>query len=249
MHIISEGESMSLLRILVAEDNPINQKIISLALKKHDTEVSFAANGREAVNQLQQTNFDVILMDMQMPVMDGYQAITYIRKEMHNAIPIIALTASTFEDEIQECLQVGANAHIAKPFDPATFYENIKNILNTDEDTDIVDFSYINELSSGKDSYIHDVLSIFMENTPQGLEKLYDMVVNHSDWDWDAISQQAHFLKSGLSIIKIRDAYETLQEIETLAKDQKERERIIHLLHKVKDNFNKAVPLIQARMK
>lgn len=240
---------MSGLRILVAEDNLINQKIITHTLKKNGAEVVLAENGQEAVKLLEERVFDIVLMDMQMPVMDGYETIKYIRETLHSNIPVIALTASAFSDEIEACINAGADAHITKPFDPGSFYDEICRVaerhpekIKTGEEP-LVDLSYIMELSGGKPQYIQEVLSIFLESTPEGIRSLEDLI-RHSD-DWDQIHRQAHFLKSGLSIVKIRGLYEYLQEIELLAKEQKDKKRIHFLLEKLLEIFHQALPLIQ----
>lgn len=243
---------MNTLRVLAAEDNLINQKIITLALEKHGVSLTIVNNGQLAVNLLTKTNFDVVLMDMQMPVMDGYEATQYIRKELKSSIPIIALTANTFSDEIEACMDAGATAHIAKPFSPASFYDDIIRIVSSRKHTDhddypIVDFSYIMELAEDKPGYVEQVLSIFMEYTPDGLATL-EQLIRYSD-DREEMSRQAHYLKSGLGVVRIKDVQDYLQEIETTAKDgTADRAQLISLLEKIQAQFVKATPLIREKM-
>lgn len=88
-----------------------------------------AKNGKEAIALLNDNTFDIVLMDLQMPEMDGYAAIKYIRNNMKNNVPVIALTAGFFIDEINECLSIGANACISKPIDSKSICELIINLI------------------------------------------------------------------------------------------------------------------------
>lgn len=106
-------------RILVAEDNPVNQMIAVKMLEKLSLSAVVAGNGREALEQLKQSSYDLILMDCQMPELDGYETTREIRnsKSNHSTIPIIAMTANAMADDEQRCLDVGMNDYISKPID------------------------------------------------------------------------------------------------------------------------------------
>ena len=117
------------INILVAEDNPLNQKIANYILRKQHATVASALNGREAINLLRENNFDIILMDLQMPEMDGYMATSFIRKDMQNNIPIVAVTASISETEMDRSIAGGMTAYISKPFDPDSLCEMILDLV------------------------------------------------------------------------------------------------------------------------
>lgn len=106
------------LNILVAEDTPANQKVVRAILEKRGHNVTLADNGREAVELLHQSSFDAVLMDVQMPTMDGYQATKVIRNLDENSLatmPIIAMTAHAMREDMQRCLECGMDAYISKP--------------------------------------------------------------------------------------------------------------------------------------
>lgn len=105
------------IKILVAEDNVLNQKIVSHSLTKNGAAVTIAVNGNEVIRAMENGRFDLILMDLFMPEMDGFEATTYIRQTLRDNIPIIALSASNFEDEMKKCISTGMNACIVKPFE------------------------------------------------------------------------------------------------------------------------------------
>ena len=118
------------INILVAEDNVLNQKIVTFLLQKEHAAVVGVLNGRFAIDALREQNFDVILMDLQMPEMDGYAATSHIRQVMHIDIPIIAVTASISDEEQDESLSAGMNAYISKPFDPQGLCKVILNLVH-----------------------------------------------------------------------------------------------------------------------
>ena len=111
-------EPMSVLRILVAEDNPVNQRLAARLLEKRGHRVTVTANGREAVEAIQKQAYDLILMDVQMPEMDGFEATVAIRdieKQTGNHVPIIALTAHAMKGDRERCLVAGMDAYLSKP--------------------------------------------------------------------------------------------------------------------------------------
>ena len=120
-------------RILVVEDNKINQIVVAKMLTKIGMQVVTANNGLEALTEIKAQNFDLILMDIQMPKMDGYRATSEIRKmsdPMKRDVPIIALTASAFLTEKEKAKLFGMNDHVGKPFSPEDLMEKIKMCLS-----------------------------------------------------------------------------------------------------------------------
>jgi two-component system, sensor histidine kinase and response regulator len=111
---------------LLVEDNVLNQKLMSIMLKQMGCSHETANNGREALDMLRLKSYDIILMDVQMPVMDGYEATKIIRGDMKITTPIIALTAHVFKEEIQKCKDVGMNDYVPKPFEAKKLRETIQ---------------------------------------------------------------------------------------------------------------------------
>lgn len=122
------------LRILVVEDQLANKKLICRILERWGHETLVAANGEEAVRQFQAHAVDLILMDIQMPVMDGYQATSEIRNlEGGERVPIIAVTAHAVKGDIEKCLAVGMNAYVSKPLDRTRLRETIDSFFGSDQ--------------------------------------------------------------------------------------------------------------------
>lgn len=119
------------LSILLVEDNVLNQRIVTFSLRKYQHDVTIANNGKEALDIFKTTRFDVILMDIMMPVMDGLEATLKIREferqsQVEKQTPIIALTANTMDNDREKCLSYGMNEFMAKPFD----MERLNQIFN-----------------------------------------------------------------------------------------------------------------------
>jgi len=117
-------------KVLVAEDNPINQMLIGKILKKMNCIVDIVENGAKAVQRVAEDDFDIVLMDIQMPVMDGYQASLLIRQGQNAKIPIIGLSANVFKDDIDKSIQAGMNAHVGKPFKIEDLFEQMQKLTH-----------------------------------------------------------------------------------------------------------------------
>ena len=122
------------LRILAAEDNPTNQQVLAAVLGSLGIEVDIVPDGKEAVDAWRNGAYDLILMDIQMPVMDGIAAASAIRDAERTGgrrrTPIVALTANALTHQVEEYLAVGMDAHVAKPIEIAKLYDAISAVLN-----------------------------------------------------------------------------------------------------------------------
>lgn len=117
------------LRVLVAEDNPVNKILIKYILTDFGFESEMAENGSIAIEMLKQKQYDIILMDLQMPVMSGIEATLYIRNEMNSSIPIIALTADLISEDLKNCFSAGMNDYTTKPIDDKLLYRKMIQII------------------------------------------------------------------------------------------------------------------------
>jgi CheY-like chemotaxis protein len=122
-------EPLDPLRVLLAEDNPVNQRLASKLLEKRGHSVTVTATGRGALERIREENFDVVLMDVQMPDMDGLEATALIReweKTRGCRTPIIALTAHSMKGDRERCLAAGMDNYVTKPFDVARLLEVVE---------------------------------------------------------------------------------------------------------------------------
>lgn len=117
------------LKVLVVEDVSLNQLLMKIILDDFGFERDIADNGKVAIEKLQSKSYDIVLMDLQMPEMNGYEATEVIRKKLNSNIPIIALTADVTENDLEQCKTVGMNDHIAKPIDEKLLYSKILELI------------------------------------------------------------------------------------------------------------------------
>lgn len=119
------------MKALVAEDNLVNQLLMKKVLENMNCDTKVVENGLLAVEEIAREKYDFILMDIQMPVMDGYQATMVIRQTENASIPIIGVSANVFKEDIEKCFTAGMDAHVSKPFKPVDLYNSIQNIFKS----------------------------------------------------------------------------------------------------------------------
>ena len=120
------------LRVIVAEDNPVNQKLAAHLLRRRGHDPVLVGNGREAVEAIAAEAFDLVLMDLQMPEMDGFEATAAIRKrdaDLGTRMPIVALTAHAMQGDRQRCLDADMDGYVSKPIDPVVLFEVIDQVI------------------------------------------------------------------------------------------------------------------------
>ncbi|MBC5992139.1 response regulator [Pontibacter cellulosilyticus] len=168
------------LQVLLAEDNEINQLLLRTILAQWGVEADVVTNGLEAIERLFEKPYDLVLMDMQMPVIDGFEAAEKIRSsESVNAnVPIIALTAHTSQDEIQKCLLSGANTHLAKPFDQNELFKLIVKLISQDGKFKgvSVNIKALKGMAGDNTSFLLEVLNMYIESTPAAVNSLYQLI-------------------------------------------------------------------------
>ncbi|MBL0098058.1 MAG: response regulator [Bacteroidetes bacterium] len=139
----NDGVFENKLNILVAEDNVINQLLIRKVLESMNCEVTLVENGKLAVEALKEKSFDALLLDIQMPVMDGHQAAMVIRQSGNISIPIIGVSANVFKEDIEKSLMSGMDAHLGKPFTAKELFKVLKDKINSTRATTKLNFTRI----------------------------------------------------------------------------------------------------------
>lgn len=122
-------------------------------------------------------------------------------------------------------------------------FDTIIKVNNIESGNEVVDFSYVMELGGSKPDFVRQVLTIFMENTPAGLKEL-EQLIRKGRTNWEKISKQAHFLKSSVGIVKVSGMHERLQQIETLAREKRDKETVVKLLDEIVATFSEAEKII-----
>ena len=161
------------IRVLLAEDNKVNQMLAVAILAKRGYDVSVADNGREAVDLVRRSEFDVVLMDVQMPELDGFEATALLRAaetESTRRLPIIAVTAHAMEGDRRRCLQAGMDDYVSKPIDPDKLETAIQRWTGQ-----LPDFEHSRalDLAQGDEGILESIVKLFLEHTPERLEAIH----------------------------------------------------------------------------
>ncbi|CAD0002143.1 GAF domain-containing hybrid sensor histidine kinase/response regulator [Flavobacterium chungangense] len=238
-HIESENETLldeelGKLKILLCEDNALNQKLAKNVIHNFGFELDIAENGQEGIDLLSKNEYDLVLMDLQMPVKDGYQTTEYIRCEMNLTIPIIAMTAHSLVGEQERCYNVGMDAYVPKPFKQAMLLEAIKSVMNKDIKLPVkrkIDLSLLDEMSCGDPNFIQEMIALFIQKIPNEVTQLEEAFNKN---DYDSAKKLAHNMKSSFDIFMLEDLSHCLSVIEQEAimgqftTESEDRKNILH---------------------
>jgi len=205
------------LSILLCEDNILNQKLAKSVIQEFGFDLDIANNGEEGIEMLLKNDYDLILMDLQMPLKDGYSTTEYIRNELESEIPIIAMTAHSLVGEQQKCFDIGMNGYVPKPFkQPELLAEIIRVLDEKPKGSNFkgIDLSYLLEMSCNDQNFVTEMISLFINKVPNEIALLEKAIVNN---DYDSVKKIAHNMKSSLPIFKLDSLNKDLAEIENNA--------------------------------
>ncbi len=233
--IIATDVAVKPIKILVVEDIALNQLLMKTLLDDFGFGCDIAANGRIAVEKLIVNTYDIILMDLQMPEMNGFEATDHIRTVMKSNIPIIALTADVTTVDVAKCKAVGMNDYIAKPVDERLLYTKIINLVKlVDENKEVVtveneikkciDLNYLMQRTKSNPDLMMQMIALYLEQTPPLLTAMKNSLM---DKDWATLKAAAHKIIPSFSIVGIHADFETMaKKIQEYASTQQQTDSI-----------------------
>jgi PAS domain S-box-containing protein len=241
------------LAILLVEDNMMNRMVVQNSLQYYNCSVTEAENGFEALQILKRQNFDLILMDIQMPEMDGIEATKVIRTEFKLLTPIIALTANAFKKEIEKCKEAGMDDYVTKPFEESVLLQTIvkhtinKNIVRPDNNEvntnqRLYNLSILHNLSRDNNEFVIKMVGVFVEQTIETIEKI------------DSALELNNFLEVGRLVHKIRPSVESMgvqsiqpkmKALEKTAQETQNKEQITAIYNSVKKTLQLVIIQLQ----
>ena len=256
------------IRILLADDNALNREIAIEAIRRHfeNTVITEAVNGKEAVDFIQSNDYDIVLMDMQMPVLTGTQAtheIRRLRDTNKNVIPIIALTASATPEEIESALQSGMNGHLGKPFKPRELARTIAmnlhlesklietttmpmhhapDAINLAQDENLPDLSFLFEFTEGDRAQMIHFIQKFIDNYPKELTGMDNAL---KEGNLQSLYLAAHSFRPQLEFVGLKGAAALLLEMERGARDGMAISQIVLRFDEVKTILNRIPEAIE----
>ena len=252
------------LRILLVEDNRVNQKVGEQILGRAGHQVTISEDGLEAVRRLEKEAFDLVLMDIQMPMMDGYEATRAIRiREDGEGIhtPIIAMTAKAIKGDREKCIEAGMDGYVSKPINLKKLFNEIHPIVPENagrEDPEkvagvveepareesvadeIFDMSAALELMDGDRELLHEMAQLFLEEAPRLISGVEDALEKH---DCETLERAAHSLKGSVGNFGARKAYEAARVVEYAARDGEE-ETAREAMETLRDAMTRLIPAL-----
>jgi CheY-like chemotaxis protein len=225
-------------RILLVEDNPVNQRVALRLLQKLAADVTLANNGAEALERLAEGGIDAVLMDCQMPVMDGFTATARIREMereegLGKRLPIIALTANVMTEDRENCIAAGMDAHIGKPIVPTQLADCLSRYLGERKVLHDVDVSALRELTGGDLEFERELIDTFVASGDKCLKEILEAVRSS---DFDTVGKRAHALKGASANIHAHRLAAAASNLEVAARSNSVRE-IGGLVRQVKENL------------
>jgi CheY-like chemotaxis protein len=226
----SIAEARRRMRILLAEDNPVNQHVAAAMLRERGHEVDVVDNGRKAVDAISGRPYDVVLMDIQMPEMDGIAATAAIRAMPERAsTPIVAMTAHALQSERERCLSSGMDAYLSKPFNPADLFAAVEGARPAErapvapaESEPPVDLDTFRASlrEAGIEDALAEMIEVFLGDAPERMTALEAAIRSGSAVD---IASAAHAYKSAAATIGARGLAALLRDAEYAGKDGESR--------------------------
>ena len=231
------------INVLVVEDIPLNQLLMKTLLDDFGFERDIASNGKIAIERLQAKSYDIILMDLQMPEMNGFEATDYIRNIMHSNIPIIALTADVTTVDLAKCRAVGMNDYIAKPVDEKLLYSKIVGLVKKPSpaiNIEIVepkiivsnrkhiDLQYLNTRTKSNPQLMMEMISLYLEQTPTLVSAMKKSL---EDKDWNSLHAAVHKMIPSFSIMGMNIELENMaKKVQEFANNQEKMEEIYDIV-------------------
>lgn len=224
-------------KILLVEDVELNQLLASKIIESWGVHVDIARNGRVAVEMVTNEMYDLVLMDIQMPEMDGLEATRHIRNMQDSnkaTVPIVALTANVLKGDGDRYLAAGMNGYLSKPFDDKKLFNiislNLKNfgmpadttttapvMVSSKTSEKLYDLSMVESIAGGDESFTKRMVQIFLDTMPPSIAQ---MQAELKQQNWDALSKLAHKIKSTIDSMGIDKLKDVIRSIELNGKQK-----------------------------
>ena len=249
------------IRVLVVEDMALNQLLMKTLLDDFEFKCDIAENGQIAIEKLRNSEYDIILMDLQMPVMNGFEATEYIRQTMNCNTGIIAITADVTTADLKKCKAVGMNDYISKPVDEFLLYNKIINLYKKKKTADAsagkeienaimekcTDLNYLSSRTKSNSKLMMKMISIYLEQTPQLIRA---MRKSWEDADLDGLQTSVHKLIPSFSIMGINADFEDMaKKVKDYAQTRLQTDGIESMVMKIEHVCTRACTELEEALK
>lgn len=262
------GTAMKGLRILVAEDIALNQLLLKALLDEFGAMYEFAANGEEALEKIKANTYDLVLMDIQMPEMDGLEATRQIRNTLKLDLPVIALTADITTDDVQKCKAAGVNDYLEKPIDEKLLYAKVVKLLDkpisqeealkmlkneketaakTDDAGKTINLSYLKQKTKDNSELMKEMIRQYLKQTPALLETMRQSIARK---DWNELYDAIHKMIPSFWMMGINTDFEYMAKtIKDCAEKQDNLEKVPELFSQVESVCLQACKELEQELK
>ena len=247
IEILELDSQIKNIKVLVVEDIALNQLLMKTLLDDFGFERAIASNGKIAIEMMESKSFDIILMDLQMPEMNGFEATEYIRNTLNSKIPIIALTADVTTVDLAKCKAVGMNDYIAKPVDEKLLYSKIIGLVkkpnniklqqqsetNEHKKLKCIDLDYLIHRTKSNPDLMMEMISLYLEQTPTLINVMKQSL---NDKDWNSLYAAVHKMIPSFSIMGISSDFENMaKKVQEYASTQQQTDGIPDLIRKIEN--------------
>jgi signal transduction histidine kinase/CheY-like chemotaxis protein/CHASE3 domain sensor protein/HPt (histidine-containing phosphotransfer) domain-containing protein len=255
--------------VLIADDDEYNKMLIGYILDKHKTKYKMVNNGKELIDELTREHYDIILMDIRMPVMDGPQTTIKIRNDLQypiSVVPIIALTATHTSDDEIKLKTLGINEVISKPFSENHLLQTMSGILsgapqkektiettihNSSENQKIqnreipLELEKLYKIANNDKNFVREMLEMFMRTTHVGVSEMHSKSLEK---DWDSVAELAHKIIAPCKHVGADQLTYFLKKIEELARNRKDEKLLSDFINKAQSNTSIIITYIQNQL-
>ncbi|MGY3053995.1 PAS domain S-box-containing protein [Pedobacter sp. UYEF25] len=248
-------------KILITDDNDLNRLVASILLLNYGATVIVAENGEDALEMVSKNDFDLILMDVQMPVLNGYETTRILRAQGYT-LPIIALTASAVEGERERCLAEGMNDYVTKPIEEQSFLQNIDKWLNKSDakhsittaeemkeekdENPLYTLDSLVEISKGREDFVLKMVDLFCTQMPIMVQEMKIAFLSNDLLEMGSV---AHKLKSNIDHLKIFKIQRVIRNIEELGNEQINDPSLVQSIALIENTINETVGSLKSKYK
>jgi CheY-like chemotaxis protein/HPt (histidine-containing phosphotransfer) domain-containing protein len=256
-HFLVNPADIEKLYILVADDEEYNRMLLGTIFKKWNIRFKCVSNGKDAVLLASDSFFDIVLMDLRMPEMNGYDAAKEIRSR-YQQTKIIALTAGNYSDDIAKCKEVGMEGYLLKPFSERELYTAILHALGKNTvpltqsptpdlltDADELKLDELYRVSGGDERFVDEMLALFIKSSNEGVQ-LLDGHLN--SLNWNGLSDAAHKMAPPCKHLGAMNLYRNLKELEKLGNNSPDFTLAKQIVETVKTQVNRITLEIEQKI-
>jgi len=209
-------------KIIIADDNQMNRKLAGIILKSYGAIITEAENGEQVIKKVSRSHYDLIIMDIEMPVMNGVDATLIIRNKLNLSIPIIALTAFAYEEDKQRFLAAGMNGYLSKPFKEIELAEMIatslfavvaseRSIIKKEPSIKLFNLKELKSISNNNKEFMREMIALFIQESTDAIKKIKDA---QTQSEYITIKKIIHKIKPSIQVMGILSITKQIKQIE-----------------------------------